>query len=69
MSTVRENLMLVKDYTPYCGNQIARYDPKGCDNPRTRWDKEKEQFYCPHCFWVSAFDAEFIQQYKIKWNK
>ena len=68
MSIVRENLLNVKNYSPYCGNDLPRNTSKGCDNPRTKWSKERNQFYCPHCFWVSAFDDEFIKQYKTKWN-
>ena len=69
MNTVRENLTTILDYTPYCGNNLGRNESRGCDNPRTKWSKEKEQFYCPHCFWFSTFDDEFIKQYKLKWKK
>jgi hypothetical protein len=69
MSIVRKNLMTIMDYTPYCGNNLSRYNPKGCNNPRTIWSKEKEQFYCPRCFWTSTFDDEFIKGYKTKWEK
>ena len=69
LTMVRENLMTEPNYTPYCGNPISRMEYNGCDNPRTIWSNEKEQFYCPHCFWESVFDDDFIKRYKDKWNK
>lgn len=56
-----------KDYSPYCGNNLARTNPKGCDNPRTVFNGK--QFECPHCDWVSEFPEEFVKEYKSKWNK
>jgi len=63
---VRENLMVVPNYTGYCGNNIPRGWPKGCDNPRTIWNGS--QFRCPKCGWVSQFPQDFIERYKQKWN-
>lgn len=60
MSVVRQNLMTEKGYSPYCGGQSCR------QQPRTNFDGE--QFRCPHCSWRSNFDAEFIAQYKQKWG-
>ena len=66
---VRENLMTIKDYTPYCGNNLSRYEKGGCNNPRTIYIKGLEQFQCPHCQWLSTFPKDFIIRYKEKWNK
>jgi hypothetical protein len=62
-SIVRENLMTVEGYTPYCGSDNCH---KGM--PRTKWDKELKQFVCS-CGWVSEFHKGFIARYIIKWNK
>lgn len=67
-SLIRENLITIKNYTPYCGNNISRNEYNGCDNPRTIWSKEKQQFYCPDCFWESVFPDDFIKRYKDKWS-
>lgn len=57
MSQVRENLMSRQGYSPYCG---------GCSlMPRTIFNGE--QFECS-CGWKSAFEDEFIQEYKAKWG-
>ena len=64
---VRENLMTIEGYTGYCGNDISRSLPKGCDNPRTIFNGS--QFVCPKCGWKSKFPEDFIQRYKAKWNK
>lgn len=63
MSIVRYNLMDRPNYTPYCGAGAA----EGCTHgmPRTRFNGK--QFFC-ECGWESAFDEEFIQQYKNKWS-
>jgi len=66
ISIVRENLMTEKGYTGYCGNNISRSLPLGCDNPRTVFNGE--QFVCPRCKWVSNFPKDFIDRYKAKWN-
>ncbi len=59
---VRENLMNDPGYTGYCGSNNCTYHM-----PRTKWDKNKEQFTCP-CGWVSAYPADFIKRYKEKWG-
>ncbi|SEE39505.1 hypothetical protein SAMN05216510_2452 [Pseudomonas coleopterorum] len=60
MSIVRENLMTRSGYTPYCGGERCR------TMPRTSWNGR--QFSCQQCGWVSAFSAEFIAEYRAKWN-
>jgi len=72
MSTiVRYNLMNQKGYTPYCGDEICKpreYSPMKRQRwPRTEFDGS--QFVCPKCNWKSAFPSEFIEDYKLKWNK
>ena len=62
MSTVRENLLNQKGYTPYCGG--ASY--KICRMPRTKFNGQ--QFECPECDWVSQFPEEFIKEYAEKWG-
>lgn len=56
MSIVRDNLMSRPGYSPYCGGEKCSYDW-----PRTRFNGS--QFQC-RCGWQSAFDDEFIKQYK-----
>ena len=68
ISVVRENLMTIEGYTGYCGNDKPRFTIGGCDNPRTMWDKEKQQFVCPRCGWVSQYPEDFIKRYKEKWH-
>ncbi len=63
-SIVRENLMTVENYTGYCG--AMQHCHLGM--PRTKWDKEKEQFTCL-CGWVSQYPPDFIQRYKKRWSK
>jgi hypothetical protein len=58
MSIVRENLLTVPGYSPYCG--AAECDLRW---PRTKFDGE--QFKCG-CGWHSTFEAEFIGEYKAK---
>lgn len=66
-SIVRENLMNVPGYTPYCGSNIPRPPVgNGCDNPRTVFNGE--QFICPKCSWISDFPKDFIDRYISKWN-
>lgn len=69
LSIVRTNLMNEENYTGYCGNSWDEQKKKGCDMPRTKWDAELNQFKCPKCGYVSAFPKEFIDKYKLKWNK
>lgn len=61
MSLIRENLMAMKYYTPYCGSDDC------LDMPRTVFTGQ--QFKCPTCGWESQFDAEFMAEYKAKWDK
>lgn len=56
MSIVRKNLLERPGYSPYCGAVECRYRM-----PRTAFDGE--QFKCA-CGWRSAFDAEFMAEYK-----
>ncbi|AQG98303.1 hypothetical protein A9R05_05310 [Burkholderia sp. KK1] len=59
MSIVRENLMTVPGYTPYCARDFC-------------WRRSTfngSQFECPVCNWASQFDPEFIEAYKAKWSK
>jgi hypothetical protein len=56
---IRENLMIKKDYSPYCGNSCKTM-------PRIVFNGK--QFICPHCRWISSFPKEFILKYKLKWN-
>lgn len=60
MSIIRENLMTIEGYTPYCGDLCSTM-------PRTKFNGT--QFYCPNCNWRSSFPEEFIQKYKTKWIK
>lgn len=57
---VRENLMTIKGYSPYCGGWDCY-----C-NPRTHFNGE--QFKCNCCGWISKFSKEFINRYKKKWG-
>ena len=61
MSTVRDNLINKKGYSPYCGDMTV------CNSPRAPFNGK--QFECPSCGWVSSFEDSFIKEYKIKWNK
>ena len=63
---VRENLMTVEGYKPYCGNNVSRFAIGGCSNPRVKWTGE--QFKCPECGWLSEYPADFIERYKKRWN-
>ena len=62
MSAVRRNLLSQPGYSPYCGNWVARHEPGGCSNPRTRFTGK--QFRCPECGWESGFEPEFIEKVK-----
>lgn len=61
-STVRNNLMKVPGYTPYCGADITI-----CGMPRTRWDGA--QFCCPHprCNFRTQIPDDFMALYKARW--
>jgi hypothetical protein len=67
-SIVRQNMMDDPAYRGYCGNDISRSLPNGCDNPRTVWIKDLKQFKCPHCGWTSQYPSDFIQRYITKHN-
>ena len=56
MSIVRENLLSVPHYTPYCGGDNCRTMPRTFFNGK--------QFQCPDCGWQSLFEKEFIKAYK-----
>ncbi len=60
MSIVRENLMSRPGYSPYCGGE------KCSTMPRTNWNGK--QFRCGLCGWESAFPADFLAEYRAKWN-
>jgi hypothetical protein len=62
-SLVRQNLMTIEGYSPYCGSDLCILH-----FPRTTWRKDKDQFTCG-CGWVSQFPKDFIGRYKNKWNK
>lgn len=63
MSIIRDNLMTLEGYTPYCGNAgnkgACRYGM-----PRTTF--KRGQFECP-CGWRSSFEPEFIAKYEARW--
>ena len=63
LTIVRENLMNVEGYSGYCGAM------ENCSlgMPRTKWDKDKEQFVC-QCGWVSQYPKTFIRRYKKRWS-
>lgn len=57
-STVRNNMLESKSYSPYCCN---------CNTmARTVWNGN--QMECKVCEWQSAFPVEFINEYKEKHN-
>lgn len=47
-------------YAPYCGLETK------CRGTWPRTQFTGEQFKCHACGWVSNFDKEFIEQYKVK---
>lgn len=58
---VRENLMTEKGYAPYC---------MGCSTMnRLSWETKLSQFQCNGCGIVTEFPKDFIDRYKLKWNK
>lgn len=59
VSLVRQNLMEREGYTPYCGGSLHFV--------RTVFNGS--QFTCPECNFVTSFEAEFIDEYKKKWEK
>ncbi len=68
MSIVRDNLMNVEGYAPYCGSNVPRPPVgNGCDNPRSVFNGT--QFICPKCGYTTTFPRDFISEYKKKWNK
>lgn len=68
ISIVRENLMTVENYAPYCGNNISLTAIGGCDNPRMRWNRDKKQFVCPKCGDTTEYPDDFIERYMKKWS-
>jgi hypothetical protein len=64
MSIVRNNLMTVKGYAPYCGE----FEKQCLQKVTERCEFDGEQFVCQSCGWRSSFDAEFIREYKAAWN-
>ncbi len=50
------------NYTPYCGGD-------NCYMPRTVFRPIDGQFICPNCKWISNLPKEFIDRYRLKWNK
>ena len=60
-STVRENLMSEKYYTPYCGADM-------CNGRWPRTVKSGDQYKCPYCHWLSEFPQDFIDRYKKRWS-
>jgi hypothetical protein len=61
-TTVRENLMNEKDYSPYCGSNKCRHKMH-----RAKWSDDKKQFTYS-CVWVSQFPDDFINTYIAKWK-
>lgn len=57
-SIVRNNLLTVPGYLPYCGNPYCSNDD-GC---RTKWDVNQQQFVCK-CGWISKFPKDFVVAY------
>ena len=60
MSTVKDNLLTRKKYTPYCGSRNCITMPMTIFNG--------EQFRCSDCGWTSSFEKEFIDKVK-EFNK
>lgn len=60
MSIIRDNLMNIENYSPYCCSN-------SCDNPRSVFNGT--QFVCPKCGYTTTFPRDFISEYKKKWNK
>lgn len=71
MSIVRNNLLTIENYTPYCGSEFClprnNFPMYGERWPRTYFNGD--QFCCFKCGWKSEFEKEFIEKYKQKWNK
>lgn len=55
-SIVRENILKVPGYSPYCGKVRCSHGM-----PRTHFNGS--QFEC-ECGWTSQFEPEFIDKYK-----
>lgn len=62
---VRNNLMERDGYAPYCGENYHKCRTM----PRTKWDKDLNQFKCPNCGFVTEFPEDFIKRYKERWGK
>ena len=60
VSTVKQNIMNDKYYTPYCGAMCKVM-------PRTV--RVGDQFRCPSCGWVSEYPEDFIAEYNKKWKE
>lgn len=60
-SIVRQNLLSVPGYAPYCGNMDCGEMPRAIFRDG--------QFECPRCDWRSSFEPEFIEAYKTTWAK
>lgn len=58
---VRNNLMIDKGYSPYCGNDKCKLRM-----PRSAFDNIEGQFTCACGY--SAFPEDFINRYKTKWG-
>jgi len=59
-SIVRDNLINVEGYSPYCGNHECVKTPRTVFYGR--------QFRCESCGWVSEFPSDFIEKYIKKWG-
>ena len=57
-SLVRENLLTVPGYAPYCGAEVCRFG-----TPRTSFDVDIGQFHC-RCGWRSNFASDFMEAYR-----
>jgi hypothetical protein len=62
LTTIRQNLLTIPNYSPFCG-QFAKCPGNW---PRTKFNGR--QFKCESCGWISQFEKEFIDQYKKKWD-
>lgn len=62
MTIVRNNLLTIPGYVPFCGRRGR------CPGfwPRTKFTGK--QFKCESCGWISDFEPEFMNEYKNKWN-
>jgi len=67
-STVRENLLTQRNYTPYCGSHNCMPRRYVVDDRWPRTFFNGAQFECPKCSWSSSFPENFITAYKAVWN-